>query len=96
MRRRRRIAVALAAAYAFSMLVAFGQVGAVVRGAGAVAAALTPVAQANGNGPYGPYGPYGKVTICHHADSKRFVTITVSEAAVPAHLAHGDTVGPCP
>lgn len=35
---------------------------------------------------------YGhKVTICHKGH-----TISVDRHAVPAHLAHGDTVGPCP
>jgi hypothetical protein len=42
--------------------------------------------------------PPSKVTICHHTHSEKnpFVTITVSERALPAHLGHGDTVGPCP
>jgi hypothetical protein len=41
--------------------------------------------------------PAGKVTICHHTHSAKnpFVTITVSENALPAHLRHGDTIGPC-
>jgi hypothetical protein len=39
-----------------------------------------------------------KETICHHTGSKKnpTVTIMVSSNAVPAHLAHGDTLGPCP
>lgn len=41
--------------------------------------------------------PTSKVTICHHTHSQKnpFVTITVSQHAVPAHLKHGDTIGPC-
>jgi hypothetical protein len=40
-------------------------------------------------------GQYGKkVTICHHTGSGT-VTITISVNALPAHLAHGDTIGPC-
>src|SRR5712691_8826114 len=41
---------------------------------------------------------YGKVTICHHTHSKKnpTVTITISKNALPAHLKHGDTLGPCP
>ncbi len=42
--------------------------------------------------------PQSKVTICHHTHSQKnpFVTITVSVHALPAHLGHGDTIGPCP
>jgi hypothetical protein len=40
------------------------------------------------------YAPQ-KVTICHHAGPNKRVTITISESALPAHLAHGDTIGPC-
>lgn len=36
-----------------------------------------------------------KTTICHHAGPRQRVTITVANAALPAHLAHGDTIGPC-
>jgi hypothetical protein len=37
-----------------------------------------------------------KVTICHRTGSGKPVTITISRSALPAHLAHGDTIGPCP
>ncbi|HSC50511.1 MAG TPA: hypothetical protein VLD16_09640 [Gaiellaceae bacterium] len=41
--------------------------------------------------------PSSKVTICHHTHSQTnpFVTITVSQNALPAHMGHGDTVGAC-
>ncbi len=39
----------------------------------------------------------GKVTICHRppGDLDNEHTITISVHAVPAHLAHGDSCGPC-
>ena len=42
-------------------------------------------------------GPQSKVTICHRTGSKKhpFHTITVAAPSVPAHLAHGDVLGPC-
>jgi hypothetical protein len=53
-----------------------------------------------GEQPDGPgYGyPGGKVTICHQTGSgtNPGVTITVSQNALPAHMRHGDTLGPCP
>jgi hypothetical protein len=40
----------------------------------------------------------GKVVICHipPGNSGNRHTITVGQSAVSAHLAHGDTMGPCP
>ena len=45
--------------------------------------------------------PGDKVTLCHNASkfgygNPKAHTITVGERAVPAHLAHGDTLGACP
>lgn len=36
-----------------------------------------------------------KVLVCHKP-SKNAHTLSISSSAVPAHLAHGDTLGPCP
>lgn len=36
-----------------------------------------------------------KVTICHREGNGSSHTITVSINAVPAHLAHGDSIGEC-
>ena len=36
-----------------------------------------------------------KVLICHKPDKKGGHTLSIAEPAVPAHLAHGDKLGPC-
>ncbi len=44
-----------------------------------------------------PTEPNDKIIICHHGhggDNPR--TIRISSRALDAHLAHGDTIGPCP
>jgi hypothetical protein len=64
-------------------------------GAVGYAAGLVGVTESS---PVAAQYPPSKVTICHHTHSQTnpFVTITVSENAVPAHLGHGDTIGACP
>ena len=37
----------------------------------------------------------GRSTICH-VSGQSFRSITVAESAVPPHLSHGDSLGPCP
>jgi len=37
-----------------------------------------------------------KVAVCHKPNSKNPHTIVISSSALPAHLGHGDTLGPCP
>jgi len=51
-----------------------------------------------GNPSAAQYQYGGKVAICHHTHSKKHPhhTITISRNALPAHLRHGDTIGPCP
>ena len=68
--------------------------------AGAAVAGTILAAVAWGSPPNAASGQYqyeNKVTICHHTGSETnpFVTITVSSNALPAHFAHGDTLGPC-
>lgn len=51
-----------------------------------------------GSGGSGGGGPADKVVICHipPGNPANAHTIVVGAAAVPAHLAHGDTLGECP
>ena len=37
-----------------------------------------------------------KVLVCHKPDKKGGHTLSIAAAAVPAHLGHGDKLGPCP
>lgn len=66
------------------------------------AATLIPLAAFGGvglakSGPSAAEYQY-RVTICHLTHSKKHPmhTITVSQAALKAHLRHGDTLGACP
>jgi hypothetical protein len=56
---------------------------------------ITHIIILNDDGGDGPAGG-GKVSICHKPNKKRGHTLSVASAAVPAHLGHGDTLGPCP
>ena len=90
MRRRGALALLAMGVYGASMLFAFGATGALTAHASALTSNLVPTTSAR-QYPYGPYGQNEKTTLCHNG-----VTITVDDAAVPAHLAHGDTLGACP
>jgi hypothetical protein len=45
-----------------------------------------------------PFAPPQRVVICHYPPGNpgNAQTLTVDAAALPAHKAHGDTLGPCP
>jgi hypothetical protein len=44
----------------------------------------------------GSSGNGGKVLVCHKPEKKGGHTLSIAQPAVPAHLAHGDKLGPCP
>ena len=52
------------------------------------------VEEAAGNGPASAEQYGNRVTVCHKA-GMRFRTIAIARSALPAHLRHGDTPGPC-
>ena len=59
----------------------------------------TGLSGAGSDGPSIAQYEYGeKVTICHRSapQSNRRTTITVSSSTLETHMAHGDTIGPCP
>src|SRR5215210_2113496 len=81
--------------WSWSRTIAATGVGALALGAlASVGAAVSP----SGTPAAAKQYPPQKGTLCHHTHSKKhpFVTITVSQRAFPAHLRHGDTIGPCP
>src|SRR5215218_1613146 len=80
--------------WSWSRTIAATGVGALALGAlASVGAAVSP----SGTPAAAKQYPPQKGTLCHHTHSKKhpFVTITVSQRAFPAHLRHGDTIGPC-
>jgi Cu/Ag efflux protein CusF len=100
----RRLSLAFAGALASLLIAAFAAFG----GIGYAASAAKGVARTahqvvspdskNAVGQLAAADQYvGKVTICHHTGSRThpFVTITINRSALPAHLKHGDTEGPC-
>jgi len=58
-------------------------------GAAVIGAGVIPVVASNGD------GSQDKVVICHKPGTPAEHTLTVAQPAVAAHLAHGDTLGPC-
>lgn len=74
----------LASVVALGAVMAFAAIGGTSLAAGLVKPAKAQYGQ-------GQYNNASKVTVCH----KGKVTIRIAAPAVPAHRAHGDTVGAC-
>jgi hypothetical protein len=95
--------VAFAAALTAVGVVIFGAFGGIGYASSAAHSFVKAVTSNNGaNASSAAHQYVGKTTICHrtHSAKNPFVVITVSNNALPAHEAHGDTlVGPggtCP
>lgn len=92
-----RFRVGLAGALTAGLLVAASIFGGMSYAASSVAHAAHAVAVAFTFSPHqvgavnAAADQYGKVTLCHNGHE-----ISVPQSAVPAHLAQGDTLGPCP
>jgi hypothetical protein len=106
-RRPGAIRIALAGCLTAFALAVFGAFGALSYAAKSVETAThglgaSKPAKSDGNSTAAQDQYVGKTTICHrtHSQKNPFVVITVSNNALPAHAAHGDTlVGPggtCP
>jgi hypothetical protein len=65
---------------------------------GVVCAAVAGLGYASANGPASAQQYQYRTQVCHHTGSTKnpHRTLTISSRAVPAHLRHGDTPGPCP
>jgi hypothetical protein len=63
-----------------------------------VPATATPTPAATPLATEAPAPPAEKVTVCHRppGNPSKAHTITIGAPAVPAHLAHGDSLGGCP
>ena len=108
--RRPRLNLAFAVALTTALVLAFALTGGIGYAASAVSggtSAITQLVSAKGHGKSGnkaeksqgsSANQYGhKVLICHipPGNPQNAHTISVDQSAVPAHLAHGDTLGPC-
>ena len=60
-----------------------------------IAQIIVIVVNPPGEGGNDSSGDHAKVLVCHKP-KKNAHTLSLPQSAVPAHLAHGDTLGPCP
>jgi hypothetical protein len=77
----------LASVVGLGAVIAFAAIG----GTGLASSLAKPTKAQYGQYGKGQYNNASKVTVCH----KGKVTIRIAPAAVPAHTAHGDSVGAC-